>query len=593
MATATKKRKRRKSSTLRQIQALIFVALLLVLAFFTYRNFTVREQDAPDSDTPPDDVWETVIPDAEESAPPETPEPEPEPLVLPEFRPYAVSDTEPSKWLSQTEIMVNDVIVDSYAPHGGDIDFGLGSQYTEAEGIVTFRGNNFRNTAAYGFASLEYGRFAESWKVSTGALTAPNGVAWTGNGWTGQPLVVRWPKDTRAVMNMYGWAKEREELIEVVYAAMDGNVYFMELETGEKTRDTLNIGYTFKGAGAIDPRGYPILYVGAGYDSAKGSSRVFVISLIDGQIMYEFGNSDSFSLRGRLSYFDSSPLVCAETDQLIYPGENGILYIIKLNTSYDESAGTLSIDPSDVVKWRYYGTRTTDTTYWPGMESSAVIWREHIIMADNGGNLICLNLNTLETDWVQDVLDDTNCSPVLELEDGHPYIYISTSFHGGWRAPSSSTAVIPVWKIDAVTGEIIWQTDYNCCTVTDVSGGVQGTLALGKYGLSGLIFVPVSMTPSGSEGKLVALDKQTGEEVWSFDTKMYAWSSPVAFYDTDGRGYIIYCTSGGFMYLLDGLTGEALDSRDLGSNIEASACVFDNVVVIGTRTTGIYGVTLE
>ena len=59
---------------------------------------------------------------------------------------------------------------------------------------------------------------------------------------------------------------------------------------------------------------------------------------------------------------------------------------------------------------------------------------------------------------VQDTLDDTNCTPVLEIEDGHPYIYASTSFHLGWR--SYNTATVPVWKIDAVTGEIVWQTDY-------------------------------------------------------------------------------------------------------------------------------------
>ena len=71
-------------------------------------------------------------------------------------------------------------------------------------------------------------------------------------------------------MNMYDWAKEDDELVEVIYATMDGNVYFLDLNTGKKTRDTLTLGYTFKGAGALDPRGYPLLYLGAGYDSDRG-----------------------------------------------------------------------------------------------------------------------------------------------------------------------------------------------------------------------------------------------------------------------------------------------------------------------------------
>lgn len=36
------------------------------------------------------------------------------------------------------------------------------------------------------------------------------------------------------------------------------------------------------------------------------------------------------------------------------------------------------------------------------------------------------------------------------------------------------------FKIDAETGEIVWRTDYTCYTVQDLSGGVQGTIAVGK-----------------------------------------------------------------------------------------------------------------
>src|SRR5699024_126455 len=105
----------------------------------------------------------------------------------------------------------------------------------------------------------------------------------------------------------------------------------------------------------------------------------------------------------------------------------GILYTIKLNTQYDPNAGTISINPQ-TVKWRYKGARSlsTDTVdgsqgWWLGIEDSAIIWREHAIFTDNGGHMICLNLNTMKAVWVQDTLDDTNCTPVLSLEgpDNH------------------------------------------------------------------------------------------------------------------------------------------------------------------------------
>ena len=601
----TKKQKSRRRSGRKPksgAQILVFMALLCILGALVYKNAGLDGHEKESGDTPvstikpePPDIADgelssTPIPD--EGNGKELPEKPVPSNALEEFSPYSVDGTLPSKLIKSTGIQVDGAVVDSYAAAESEtIDFGYPENYTGLEGVITFRGNNFRDSASYGYANLTEKRFGSTWTIPTGALSAPNGTTWTGSGWTGQPLIVKWPKATRQVMNMYDWAKDKEELVEVIYATMDGNIYFMELESGSKTRDTLVLGFTFKGAGSLDPRGYPILYIGAGYDSNRGTSRAFVVSLIDGKIMYEFGNGDGFALRP-WPMFDASALVDAETDQLIYPGENGVLYIIKLNSSYDEAAGVVSVNPSKVVKWRYNGVRTGGS-YWIGMEASPLIWRGHIIMPDNGGNLMCVDLNTLETVWVQDVLDDTNCTPVLELEDGHPYVYISTSFHAGWRAYEGQAATIPIWKIDAVTGEIVWHTDYQCYTVADVSGGVQGSLAIGKNSLSDLIYVPVARTPTAGAGKLVALNKKTGEEVWCVETQVYSWSSPVVIYNQDGTGYIIYCTSGGYMYLLDGLTGEKLDNIDLGSNTEASPAVYEDRVVVGTRGQLIWGVDIN
>ena len=68
-----------------------------------------------------------------------------------------------------------------------------------------------------------------------------------------------------------------------------------------------------------------------------------------------------------------------------------------------------------------------------GMEDSAAIYDGYLFIADNGGNLMCLDLNTLQLVWVQDILDDSNSTPVLSVEDGHLYLYVSTSFRLGWR----------------------------------------------------------------------------------------------------------------------------------------------------------------
>ena len=561
-------------------EALVLVILLALLVWVVVRGIKANDE----LNDPEVTVAPTAVP-----TPTPTPEPTPTPVGLPDFEPHSVEDTRPDKLISSTAIMVDGELVEDYESEY-EILFDLPERYTELEGVIGFRGNNFRTGAAYGTANVSSKTISTRWTRSTSGLSDTDGSYWTGSGWTGQPLIVKWPDETRKNMTaMYDWAKEKNDLVEVIYCTLDGHVYFYELSTGEYTRDPLNLGFNFKGAGALDPRGYPILYVGAGVDSVNGRSRAFVVNLIDNSVMFEFGHNETFANRG-WHMFDSSPLVSAETDQLIYPGENGILYIIHLNTKYNEQTGELSVDPDNIVKWKYSGVRS-GSRYWLGVESSAAVINNYIFLADNGGNLMCLDLNTLELVWVQDTLDDTNCSPVVDIEDGHPYIYISTSFHYGWR--SYSTAAIPIWKIDSETGEIVWRTDYTCYTVQDLSGGVQGTIAVGKNELSDMIFVPIARTPGASSGTLVALNKETGEEVWKKETTMYSWSSPVDFYDKDGNGYLIYCNSGFNMFLLDGKTGEELDYINLGGNIEASPAIYGNYVVVGTRTMRTYCVEVK
>lgn len=523
----------------------IFVALIAVLVMVVMRGIAANKALEETAESPAVTVQPTPTP---------TPEPTPTPVGLPDFKPHSVDGTEPERLISSTAIMVDGEVVEEYESDY-EINFDLPDRYTELEGIVTFRGDNFRSGAAYGTASVSSKTLTKAWSKSTSGLSDSDGIYWSGSGWTGQPLIVKWPEATRKnISAMYDWAREKEGLVEVIYATLDGHVYFYELTSGEYTRDPLNLGFNYKGAGALDPRGYPILYVGSGVDSVNGRSRVKVVNLIDNSVMFEFGHNETFANRG-WHMFDSSPLVSAETDQLIYPGENGILYIIHLNTKYNEQTGELSVDPDNIVKWKYNGVRS-GSRYWLGVESSAAIINNYIFLADNGGNLMCLDLNTLKLVWVQDVLDDTNCSPVVDVEDGHPYIYISTSFHYGWR--SYSTAEIPIFKIDAETGEIVWRTDYTCYTVQDLSGGVQGTIAVGKNKLSDMIFVPVARTPGASSGTLAALKKDTGEVVWEKETSMYSWSSPVDFYDADGNGYLLYCNSGFNMFLIDGKQASSL-----------------------------------
>ena len=512
-----------------------------------------------------------------------------------EFHPHAVESTKPSNMIDFTEIMVDGQVLTDQSTYRSaqEISFDRGSVYAQADGMFTFRGNNFRDTASVGTANIRKNKITQVWDQATGA-TSYNGNAWTGSGWTGQPLMRKWTREEKAHMNMADWAKEKDDLVEVIYATMDGYVYFLDLVTGEQTRDPMYIGWTFKGAGALDPRGYPIMYLGAGINSTLGVAHAFVINLVDCSIMYEFGGDDAFSMRGTFGFMDSSPLVDADTDTLIWPAENGIIFFIHLNSSWDPSTGTLTVNPDHTVKWHYKGIRTsTDGSgpYWVGFEDSAATYKGYMFLADNGGHLMCLDMNTLQLVWVQDILDDSNSSPVLSIEDGRLYLYISTSFHLGWR--SYTTAPVPIWKIDAETGEIVWQTEFECYTMDGVSGGVQSTMALGKRSLNGYIYATVAMTGDQLMGVCACLDCKTGKIVWEHKA-YYAWSSPVLVYNPDGSARLVYATCGGFMYMLDPTNGKELAKSELSNGaIEASPAVYGNYGVIGTRACKIWGLRFD
>ena len=502
------------------------------------------------------------------------------------FRPTAAASALPSNWGVYWEVLDGNGVLPSYArPHGIRLD---GDDYFALPGVASFRGGNLRDGGSYGTIPMSAQGLSTKWSSGTGSLAGSMSDAWTGSGWTGQPLIVQWDAATRSAMNLYADKKAKDGLIEVIYATLDGHVYFLDLDDGSYTRDTLDLGMPFKGAGALDPRGYPLLYVGSGDALADGKRpRMFIVSLIDGSVLYEGGYDDADSYRvdnDRWCAFDSSPLVDAGSDTLIWPGENGILYTMRLNTAYDPNAGTISISPDEPIRTRYDTDRSNEKDYWYGFEASAVIVDRCLYISENGGLFFCVDLDSMELLWAQDTRDDSNSTPVYEPDgDGHGYLYTAPSLH--WTADKDMRGPILIYKLDAITGEIVWSRTYDVWTVSGVSGGVQSSPVLGRKGSSieGLVIYGISRTPDIDSGLLVALDTATGSEVWTLPMSHYAWSSPLALYDDNGGARILLCDSEGTANLIDGATGQVLSTTGLGSLIEASPAAFGDTAVVGTR----------
>ena len=601
-----KRRRRRRAKPAFYILIAVLVLILAAILFLLLRRQPEQGEQESKQQGTISSLFVTASP-----TPSPTPEPTPTPTPTPKFDiPHAVDATRPENFGYVSGVEVNGTETGSYQ-RAEPIVFGTGDEYTEVEGIVTFRGNNFRDISSYGTASVVKKELSVAWTVETGEImrgtSANYSGFWTGSLWCGQPLAVRWPESTKRVMNMYDSAKNDPDLVEVIYATASGKIYFLNLETGEQTRDPISLNMPFKGAGALDPRGYPLLYLGSGdmYDDyPEMQTRAMVVSLIDGTVLYEFGKAyDPFAIRKWHAY-DSSPLVSAETDTLIYPGENGIIYTIRLNTVYDEAAGTISVRPDEVAKYRYNTSRSSANSsesdkYWLGFESSVTVWGEYMYLASNDGFVHCININTLKPVWIQDIGDDSNTSLVLEEDEPNrtAYLYAAQTVH--FTQGADETGYAPVYKLDAVTGEILWKNERRVHTNSSARGGVQATAVLGKGNMSDLIVIPYEKTYMESDpdnaglGYTVAINKHTGETVWEKKTN-FAWSSPVAVYDGAGNGYIIQPDSHGDIYLFNGLTGERYCILDTKSkNYEASGIAYGNMFVIGNKDHKILGIRIS
>ncbi len=587
-------------------QAALLAVLVLVgaaaIGLLVYLISKGGKPPAPGND-PKASAAPTVTDTASESPEAFTDEPSAEPTEEPTPEPAAYNDIIPhssasaSNYGFKTDLLVNGNTVKTL-PDGFDkIEFLHDSKYAQADGVLSFRGSCFRNDAYFGTATVDAGKLQQVWQHDTYSVPKGEGGGysgvWTGTGWTGQALLVRWDSETKAIMNMYDSAKAKDGLVEVISATMDGNIYFYDLETGEPTRNKLTFGVPFKGSGTVDPRGWPILYVGQGdhYKESGKESKAYVISLIDGSVLATVGKKpDSFALRTFHAY-DSAAIVDGITDTLFYPAENGILYRVKLNTNYDKAAGTLTMSPEEPVKLRYKSIRSESGNYWLGYEASAVAWRNYLYLCDNSGFMQCVDVNTMKTLWVQDTWDDTNATPCLEEDPANhtAYLYVGNTLDN--KMDSSGMGPVAFFKIDACTGEIIWQKEYRISTDKHVTGGFQGSAVLGHGELEGLVITTYSSVGNGYEGYVVAYDTKTGDEAWRFKVAGYTWCSPVAMYDANGKAYIIVCNCLGDVYVLDG-QGQQLDKINLESNIEASPVAFDNYIVIGTRVKGMFGLKI-
>ncbi len=119
--------------------------------------------------------------------------------------------------------------------------------------------------------------------------------------------------------------------------------------------------------------------------------------------------------------------------------------------------------------------------------------------------------------------------------------------------------------LEAETGELVWE--------HEVTGPVNSSPAVA----GDLVFVGLR------DGRLLALDKSDGTLRWEFHTNDLIYGSPAAY-----RG-VVYVGSGNrSLYALDALTGEVRWSRETGGRIVSAPAVRDEVVAAISQDQRIY-----
>ena len=554
-------------------------ALLAVAGTLGRRSADVAAGPVPEAT--PAEATQAAVPTSEPTAEPTPATTQALPVLTPD--PPGEQRPDHPAWGYGYEVYTDGQRVDAF--ESDTLSFPEDGTYTALEGVLTFRGGNLRQNGAYGSAALEARDFKVLWSRRIGAIDSGY-TRWTGVGWTGQPVLVRWPEDLRRGMNIDAAFQSRDDLVEGIYGTLDGNIYFFEAGTGKPTRPPIKLGFPIKGSVSVDPRGYPLLYVGQGISRANGRTGSIgwrVYSLIDQRELFFLDGRDPLCPRDH-GAFDGVCLVDGAADTAILGGENGLFYRIKLNTRFDREAMSVSVSPR-VTAYRYRCALSGEL----GIENSVAAWGGYAWFADNSGLLTCLDLNAMAPVWLLDTGDDTDASIALEpCDDGRLALYTVNQVDKQGREGRCTMR-----RVDAMTGISDWSFSVKCTSDGDNGGGGFASPLVGTGPYGDYVYFNICRTEGG--GTLFCLNKADGALVWQRDIATGSWSSPVLVRRPDGTCVLVVAnaTGRGMLRMFDPASGKKLGGIQLRGLIEGSPAVFDDTLVVGTRDCRIYGVRLR
>jgi outer membrane protein assembly factor BamB len=433
----------------------------------------------------------------------------------------------------------------------------------EVPGITTFRGNATRTYLGEGPVPLDP---VIGWRTPTQRMCSDSFVGidrsrWCGTGWTGQPNVI----------------VGEDGSIEVREGAYDGMYHFLDGETGLPLRAPLATRDLAKGSATSDPDGFPLYYAG----SRDGRLRIVALDRRDPVVLWSIHGATSVDRPLRNDDWDGAPLVV--DDVLFVGGENGWLYVVRLNRDYDR-LDNVTVDPQVVATvpgfddelLRVLGDEEVS------IENSVALHEEVLYFANSGGLVqgwdvseVLAGGSNLERVFRFWTGDDTDATVVID-EAGA--LYVASEYQ---RGNERILEVGQLMKLDPARPEdpLVWSLEAREIGF-EGAGGSWSTPAI--HG--DLVFFTTAA------GRVLAVERDTGEVRWERQVGAPSIGSPVVV-----DGVLIQGDCRGDLWAWDVSDPDAdpvlLWKIHFNDCIESTPAVWDGWIYLGTRQGYLYGLT--
>jgi len=472
------------------------------------------------------------------------------------------------------------------------------TMYDGKDGFFTFRGTLRRDANFGGRVKGEPTQIVKVWTFDTyydGSKTVMG--SWGGgSGWTGEPVYVKWPKE-----RMEAFRATSPALLddfsdeEIIVGSLCSKVYFINWKTGTESRKPLDVTNPIKGSVSLDPSLNGNLYVG------QGVPKVYPM----GQMAWDLNTHRQTFFSGydknawvKWGAFDSSPVRVGKF--LFWPGENGTLYkyLIHSPLAQESAAPATDEQPSTTDRTgkcvskiepgltlhstlRYKYNRRAG-----GTENSICVYKNYGWFGNNNGNVLCVDLNTMQPIWHYNNGDDIDASIVCEVIEDVPYLYCGSEVDRQGMTGSAHFV-----KLNGLTGEVVWKQDIPCKKLDlfgkHFDGGFYATPLLGKGDCDSLLFANVCQRGDSKKAEFTAFSRASGEVVYRVQLNNFAWSSPVGFLNEKDKFFVFAGDASGRAYLIEGKTGRVIYEEKMCNNFESSPVVAGNQLVVGSRGTSI------